>query len=152
MQIPIGMIITSVMHINESKAQLFGFWYYKDLYVPQSQEEKQKVFSDLLFEKCKQLKIIGSLAQISDILMQADRFQSLDEDANKLFTILIDKLEDSPNTSIAFDDVMNPKGTGLAIDTVCEFDETIDSIRNKIFANTDFIELQLSENWTFFNL
>jgi len=149
MQIPIGMVVTSVKKFSNGKCQLFGFWYYKDFYVPATLSEKKKIFSDLLLSKCKQLKVTGSFEQIGHLLLQADRFQSADEEATRLFVILINKLNDATSTSIAFDDVMTPQGTGLTLDTICEFDETVETIRAKIFAETDFIELEISSSWSF---
>ena len=64
--------------------QLFGFWYYKDYYVPVTVAEKKKIFSDLLFSKCNQLKVTGSFEQIGHLLLQADRFQSANEEATRL--------------------------------------------------------------------
>lgn len=143
------MVVTAVDKFSNGKCQLFGFWYYKDFYVPVTVSEKKRIFSDLLLNKCKQLKVKGSFEQIGHLLLQADRFQSADEEATRLFLLLITKLDDSTSTSIAFDDVMTPQGTGLSLDTVCDFDETVETIRAKIFAETDFIELEISPNWTF---
>ncbi len=151
MQIPIGMVVTSVEKLSNGKCQLFGFWYYKDFYVPINLHEKKKIFSDLLFDKCKQLQITGSFEQIGYLLLQADRFKSADEEATRLFVTLITKIDDATSISIAFDDVMTPQGTGLSLDTICEFDETVETIRAKIFSETDFIELEIAASWSFFN-
>lgn len=152
MQIPIGMVVTSVEKFSNDKCQIFGFWYYKDLYVPATEAEKKRIFSDLIHNKCKQLKITGSLEQIGHMLLQSDRFQSADKNATRMYVTLMNKLEDEASISISFDDVMTPQGTGLSIDTVCEFDETVETIRAKIFAETDFIELEISNNWSLLNL
>ena len=56
MQIPIGMVVTSVDKFSNGKCQLFGFWYYKDFFVSKDIGGRKRRVGEterMKNEKCK---------------------------------------------------------------------------------------------------
>lgn len=153
MQIPIGMVITSLNCITiNSQYEISGLWYYKSLQVPSSLAEKKAMLSDLLLGKCKQLKILGNFDQISQLVMQGDRFEDaeINDDTKNFYVTLMNRLEDCVGLGIALDSIWSPQGTGIAIDTICEFNITLDALRELINSDSDFISLTIKSDWDYF--
>jgi len=149
MKVPLGMLITSATFINESQSEIFGFWYYAEMYVPSSIDEKKRLFHDLMTGRSVQLMVRGSFQQVSELLLQTDTFDGTNDKQIKHYTSLLKALRENPGRSVSFDDIMSPRGSGLSLDTVCEFDETIESIKSKIAAKKDEIILAISPGWSF---
>lgn len=153
MQIPIGMVVTSLNCITiNSQYEISGLWYYKSLQVPSSLAEKKAILSDLLLGKCKQLKILGNFDQISQLVMQGDRFEDAEtnDDTNEFYVKLMNRLEECAGLGIALDSIGSPQGTGITIDTICEFDITLDKLRELINSDSDFITLNINRDWDYF--
>lgn len=165
MQLPIGILIYWVKKFDENQASLTGMWYYKELYVPSTVEEKKKCVSDLKDKRCTAISILGTWDQIQDILIQGDLFMDLYIDAENeismedLFTDavknkfapfykLINDIEDTPkDKAYLFDDVNNVKGTALTVDTEIEVDETMEYILEYLRKGKS-VAVNISKSWT----
>lgn len=149
MQLPIGILIYWVKRFEENHAVISGMWYYKEMYVPSTIEEKKKSISDLKEKRCTGLNIHGKFDQIKDVLSRGDRFiEAGNRELSQFFSLLAD-IEDLPEEkAYLFDDVYNVKGTALMVDTVVEVDETMENIQESLRKGKMMI-VNISENWSF---
>ena len=148
MKLPVGMLIYWAHRFSDEHATLSGMWYYKEIYVPFTLEEKKQSINDLKNKRCIVLNISGTFNQILDILMQGDNIQddgilNLDQ-----FNKLQDELINSKDKPIIFDDIYNVKGTSLSIDTSIEVDTDIEEIRANVKAGKPN-HVFISEDWSF---
>ena len=66
--IVIGMLAAYACFSKDEHSELFGFWYFKEMGLPSTKDEKQSFFHDLMTERCCQLSLKGSLEQIWEII------------------------------------------------------------------------------------
>lgn len=97
MKLPIGMLIYWAHRFDEDYALISGMWYYKEMHVPSSKEEKMNSLSDLKSRRCTVLKLTGTFSQIKDILSQADRFRFAGTYEISQFSQLVDGIGSSPS-------------------------------------------------------
>lgn len=149
MELPVGMLIYWVRLIEEDNAMLMGMWYYMEMYVPSTIEEKKHSSLDLKEKRCMALILTGTFDQIMDLLAQCDRFRDGGPNEIDQYSQLHNELRKLPKDKpYLFDDIYNLKGTSLILDTVVEVEETIDDIKEAlktgkaVFAN-------ISKNWSF---
>jgi len=126
---------------------ILGLWHYKDYYLPYSREEKLELANDIKNNKCVILYVTGSLTQISDLLMQSDKYRNAGITELNGFNELIDKLKKlTPTKQIFFDDINNLKGTTFSIDTLCDIVNTMDDIQNQL--KTKKVMIEISKDWS----
>lgn len=149
MELPVGMLIYWAHRFEEDHAIISGMWYYQEMYVPSTVEEKKQSIVDLKAKRYTVLNIHGTFDQISDLLVQCDRFQKGGDFEIEQFVKLKTELINSPeNKASIFDEIQNIKGTSLMIDTVVEVEETIEDIQAQL--NTgNALTVNISENWSF---
>jgi len=87
MQLPIGILIYWVYRYQENHAVISGMWYYKEVYVPSTVEEKKKSILDLKEKRCTVINIHGKFDQITDILSQGDQFIVASD--HEIFSLMI---------------------------------------------------------------
>lgn len=149
MQLPIGILIYWTKRFDENHAVILALWYYKEMYVPSTIEEKKKSILDLKENRCTALSIEGRYDQITDILSRGDRFINAgDRELSRYFGLLADIEELTENKSYLFDDVYNVKGTALMVDSMIEIDETMEDIKYAI-KKRKTVHVTISENWSF---
>lgn len=149
MQLPIGILIYWVKRFEENHAVISGMWYYEEMYVPSTIEEKKKSVSDLKEKRCTMINIQGKFDQIKDILSQGDRFITAGNSELSQFNGLLADIENLPEEkAYLFDDVYNIKGTALMVDTVVEVDNTMENIQ-KYLRKGKVVDVYISENWSF---
>lgn len=149
MQLPIGLLIYWTKRFDENHAVISGMWYYKEMYVPSTVEEKKKSLLDLKEKRCTILNIAGKYDQIKDILSCGDRFINAgNRELSAFFSLLADIEELPEDKSYLFDDVYNVKGTALMVDTLVEVDETMDKIMEYL-RQGKAVEVHISKNWSF---
>lgn len=147
MRVPLGMLVTSAKYIEDDTAEMFGFWYYKEMHVPSTVEEKKKLFWDLLNGRCVPLRVKGTFQQILDLIMQSDKYSKAEEEEVRQFKILADGMETNAGKRIAFENLVRFEGTSLSLDADCEVNVTIESIRERIYHDRRTVELKISVNW-----
>lgn len=150
MKLPIGMLIYWAHRFSDEHATISGMWYYKEIYVPSTLEEKKQSINDLKNKRCTVLNISGTFYQILDILMQADNIQNDGILNIDQFTKLKAELINSTDNPIVFDDIYNVKGMALSIDTNIEVDTNIDELRSNVKAGKP-IHVFISEDWSINN-
>ena len=147
MQLPIGIIAYWANRLEEDHAVISGMWYFQEMYVPSTKEEKLQSIADLKAKRCTVINIHGSFNQIVDLLSQGDRYINAQTHELKEFDSLIKKIEVPSNKAFLFDDVYHPKGTALTIDTAIEVEETMDEVH----ANISFlkpVDIYISKDWS----
>jgi len=147
MRLSIGIIIYWASRYEEDHAVISGMWYFQEMFVPSTKEEKIKSLEDLNDKRCTVLNIHGKFNQIVDILSLGDRFIAAGENEMIVFDKLINEIKEISIKAHFFDDVYHPKGTALTIDTFIEVDETMDEIREKISKWTP-VDVTISESWS----
>ena len=149
MELPVGMLIYWASRFEDDQAVISGMWYYKEMYVPSTVEEKKQSVSDLKARRCTALNIHGTFDQILDLLMQSDRYQKMEETEIQQFNKLKEELLNPPdNKASIFDEVYSLKGTALMIDTIVDVDDKIEDIKAQLNAGK-IITVYISENWSF---
>ena len=149
MELPIGLLIYWTTKLDENHSMLSGMWYYKEMYVPTSLDEKKNSILDLKKKRCTVLNIHGTYGQILDILSQGDRFKGASNFQISQLNDLIEKLNNSPvNKAYLFDDIYNINGTSLMVDTIIEVEESMDNINN-FLQNGKVVDVNISENWSY---
>lgn len=144
------MLIYWAHRFSEEHTTVSGMWYYKEIYVPFTTEEKKQSIFDLKNKRCTVINISGTFDQILAILMQADTMQTnslLDVDQ---FNKLRDKMVNSTDKPIIFDDIYNVKGTSLSIDTSIDVDTNIEELRSNVKAGKS-IHIFITEDWSLNN-
>ena len=132
--------------------EIFGFWYYKELGLPATKEERKSFFGDLMAERCCQVSIKGTSQQIEEIISLA--FAGLPEsignekETQKTIVSIFDFLRENSNALHQFDDLMNPKGATLPLDVTIRVDEDFDSLKKKILSKPDVVQLRLDKDWS----
>ena len=148
MELPVGMLIYWASRFEDDQAVISGMWYYKEMYVPSTVEEKKQSVSDLKAKRCTVLNIHGTFDQILDLLMQSDRYQKMEETEIQQFNKLKEELLNPPdNKAPIFDEVYSLKGTSLTLDTVVDVDETIEDIKAQ-HKTGKALAVYISENWS----
>lgn len=148
MTIPLGAIIISACYLDEENTSLQAVWYYRDLYVATTQEEKKMIGSDIVSGRAVLLSLSGSAFQILNIIWQSDGFMyggNLNEEKARL---LASGLEANAGKTISFDNVISPQGTGLAIDLICDITDSMETLQDKINNHRDTVKLTLSTEWS----
>jgi hypothetical protein len=149
MQLPIGILIYWTKRIDENNSVISALWYYKELYVPSTIEEKKKSLHDLKEKRCTALSIHGKYEQIKDILSQGDRFiKAGNRELSEYFSLLADIEELPKDKTYLFDDVYHIKGTALMVDSMIEIDENMEYIQDAL-KNGKGVHVTISENWSF---
>ena len=149
MQLPIGMLIYWVNKFEENHGVISGIWYYKELYVPSTVEEKKKSISDLKEKRCSIINIHGKFNQIINILSQGDLFMDAGENEISQLNNLINNIENSSkNQAYLFDEIFNAKGTALMVDTVIDVDETKENIQENL-RKGKVVDVNISKKWSF---
>lgn len=142
------MLVFWAKRFDENFAVINGAWYFKELYVPATLEDKLKVAEDLKQKRCTVISITGRYDQILDLLMQTDKFNrdsAIDDEGFKM--LQNELLKDSDKAHI-FEDVYNLAGNSLLLDTVVEIDETMDEVLSAIKSNKA-VMVKISEGWSF---
>lgn len=149
MQLPIGILIYWTARLDENHAIISAMWYYKEMYVPSTVEEKKKSISDLKAKRCTVLNIHGKYSQITDILSQGDRFIAVGNRELSQFYSLLAAIEELPeDKTYLFDDVHNVKGTALMVDSMIDIDESMEDIQYAI-KNGKAVYVTITEDWSF---
>jgi hypothetical protein len=147
MNLPIGMLIYWAHRFSEEHATVSGMWYYKEIFVPSTIDEKRHSVIDLKNRRCTVINISGTFNQILEILMQADSIQ-IDGLFNvEEFIRLKDQRLNSTEKPIIFDDVYKVRGTS-SIDTNIEVDTDIEELRSNVKAGKAS-HIFLTEDWSF---
>ena len=151
MKLPVGMLIYWAHRFQEDHAVISGMWYYQEMYVPSTIEEKKQSILDLKTKKCTALNINGTFEQILDLLMQTDRFHKGGDFEIKQFASLKNELLNAPeNKACLFDEINNLKGTSLLLDTAFDIDETMEDIMAKL-KSEKVVNVYISRNWSYAN-
>ena len=151
-QVPIGMLVTSIKNHGNDLFEIFGFWYYKELGLPATKQEKKGFFGDLMTERCCQVSIKGSSRQVEEIISFAyvnfpESAGEEKETQNKIIS-MFNFLRNTPNGFYPFDDLMDPKGTALPLDITVRVDEDFNSLKKKILSKPDVVELRIEREWS----
>jgi len=152
MKLSIGLLIYWVHRFEEDHAIISGLWYYKEMYVPLSREEKINSISDLKSKRCTVLNVTGTFSQIKDILSQADKFRNAGTYEISQFSKQVDEISNSPSDkAYTFDNIYEIKGTSLSIDTMVDVDETMEEVMAEIKQGKP-VGVNISENWSLSNV
>ena len=151
MKLPIGLLVYWVHRVDEDSAIMLSIWYYKEMYVPQSIEEKKHSIVDLKEKRCTVLNVSGSYDQIMDLIIQGDKFFNGETVEIEKFEEFETALNNSPKEKpFLFDNIYKIEGSALILDTIVEIDEDMDDIRAQIASGKTVI-VNISESWSFEN-
>lgn len=151
MQLPVGMLIFWIKRFNDDQVLIAGLWYYRNISVPSSVEDKKKSVQDLMNNQCcTLLKIHGTFQQTIDLISHSDKFTHAGPDEVSELQKLIDEI--IINTAVEevylFDDIHNLKGTLLMIDTVLDVDQSLEEILAEIKEGNG-VDVNISKTWSF---
>ena len=150
MQLPIGILVYWTSRFEEDHAFISAMWYFQEMFVPSTKEEKTQSIQDLRDKRCTVINIHGTFKQIVELLSQGDRFINANVGDLKEFDDLIKEIEVPSIKAYLFDDVYHPKGTALTIDTVIDVEETMDEIRSNI-NKWKPVDVTIDKNWSWSN-
>lgn len=149
MEFPVGMLIYWVRLLEKDSAMLMGLWYYKEMYVHSSVEEKKHSSLDLKEKRCTALILTGKFDQIMDLLAQSDRFHHGGPYEIDQYNKLRKAFSETPmDKAYIFDDIYHLKGTSLMLDTVVEVEETIEDIMAEVNKGKA-VSVTISRDWSF---
>ncbi len=148
MQLPVGILIYWIARYDENQAALSGIWYYQEMGLPDSVEEKKQSLNHLKTGRSTTLTIHGQFDQLLDLLGFTDRFLAAGPSQIDQYRLLRDQLSAYPlQKTWLFDDIQNLKGSSLALDTVIRVEETIEEIKTQLKAGKG-VSVNLPENWS----
>ena len=142
-----GMLIYWAHRISGEESFIVGMWYYSEIHVPSTIDEKMQSSNDLKKRRCLLVSIAGSFSQICDLLSQTDRFQNGTEADIEQFVTLTEQINSS-SKAILFDDIQNLKGTSLALDTVITVEETLTEVQEQTHSAKQMITLRIAKDWS----
>lgn len=151
-RVPIGMLIASIKNVGNEALEIFGFWYYKEVGLPIKKDERKIFLSDLMSERCCQVRITGSNNQIEEIISFA--YSAFNQDVKneeaiqKEIVSIFNFLKSTPDAAYIFDDLMEPKGTSLPANIIVMVNEDYSSLKKKIQAKPDVVNLKLDKDWS----
>ncbi len=149
MKLPIGMLIYWAHRHQEDHAVISGMWYYQEIYVPSTIEQKKNSVSDLKRKRCTLINIHGKFDQIADVISRGNSFIEAGSDEIEQFNQLIKDIENAPsNKAYLFDDINDIKGTALMVDTIIEVDESMEEIQEYLRKGKP-VDVNISEDWSF---
>ena len=151
-QVPVGMLVTHLANRANEVFEIFGFWYYKELGLPATKEERKGFFGDLMTERCCQVSIKGTSQQVEEIISFAyaglpESFEKEKETQKKIIS-MFKFLRDTSDALYVFDDLADPKGTSLPLDITVRVDEDFTTLKKKILSKPDVVELRLEKKWS----
>jgi hypothetical protein len=152
MKLPLGMLTYWVHRFEENHAIISGMWYFKEMHVPSSRDEKINSISDLKSKRCTVLNITGTFSQIKDILSRADRFINAGTNEILQFNKLVeDLINTAGGNAYLFDNIHEITGTSLSIDMSVEVDESMEEIMNEIKKGKP-VSVTISADWSLSNV
>jgi len=146
-QVPIGMLITEVTFLPDGSAELFGVWYYKEKTIPETREERRLLNLDLAVGRCCKLRLVGSAAQVEDILLSADWNPSQKDIWIRCPKELVEQCRNHPAIPIELDRLDKPKGIAIPMNIVVRVKEDLDSILRKLHSGRKEISLEIAADW-----
>lgn len=142
--LPIGMLAMYARFAKASKSELFGFWYFGEMGIPSTKNEKKSFHNDLMAGRCCQLSLKGSLDQIWEIVSLTAQGQSFLPPYARLQEALT---KHSP-ISVTFDDLVEAEGTSLEMNISPRLTESMESILAKFNSSRNVIELEIEHEWS----
>lgn len=149
MQLPVGMLIYKAQRFSQTEAMVMGLWYYKEIFVPSTIEDKKKSGEDLKRKRCTVLLLRGTFEQICEIIMQSDRYIGGSGSQIHSYAAMIEKLEETLYEPVMFDEITTIRGTSLSVDIEVEVEDGIESVRTQINAWKP-VAIDISPGWSFF--
>ena len=150
MKLPIGMLVYWANRFDDSHSVIVGLWYYKEIYVPNSIEEKKQSVLDLKEKRCTLITVHGKYDQILDLLMQSAHLERDGVLYVSKYKKFEKQLSDTGNKAYLFDDVYNVKGTSLTLDILVDVDNSFEDIMSTIKKGKG-VDVFISENWSFYD-
>ncbi len=147
MKLPIGILVYAIQKINSDDFCISAIWYYSEMDVPSTIEDKKRSVIDLKEKRCVVILILGSFDQIIDILSQGDSFFNGEIHEVNKFKEVINQIEMISSKAYLFDDVYHPKGTSLMIDTVIDVNESMDEVMQDLNASKG-VTVTLNKDWS----
>lgn len=148
MNLPIGILIFWVKRHKENQGIISGLWYYKEIGVPMSTEEKKSAIGDLKTGRCTLITILGRYEQILDIILQGDRYEATGKRELAAYQQFLDEFEALPEDKLYFfEDAQQIKGTSLLVDTVIEVEESMEEVKFKLKEGKG-VYVSISESWS----
>jgi hypothetical protein len=143
-ELVIGMIAAYACFSENGQSELFGFWYYKEMGLPASREEKRAFFHDLMIGRCCQLSLKGSIDQIRHILELSE------EGVREMpsYSELHEGLTLHGAIRVTFDDLAAPEGTSLELNIPVRVTDTTETVIQKVKSCRDVVELELEPGWS----
>ena len=132
MELPIGMLIFKAQRFSDSEASITGIWYFKEMYVPQTKEEKILSIEDLKRKRCTVLTLKGTFDQVCEIIMRSDAYQDGNEREIDAYAEILNHLIDSIESPVVFDEIFAIKGTSLSLDITVSVEDTMPEIMEKL--------------------
>jgi hypothetical protein len=145
---PIGMLAAYVRFSKYEQSELFGFWYFQEMGLPSTRDEKLAFFHDLMTERCCQLRLKGSLEQIWEII------EVFGQAGGKVpqYPELLDAVKQHGAIRVTFDDLAEAKGTSLELNTLVKVTEPMESVVAKVKNRRDVVELEIEPGWSLLNV
>src|SRR4051794_34702199 len=113
MYLPIGLLIYKAQRFSDDEAMVMGIWYFREIFVPYTKEDKKKSGEDLKRKRCTVLSLTGTFDQICEIIMQSDKFIGGGESEIKDYGKVVEKLIEAPDEPVMFDEIFAIRGTSL---------------------------------------
>lgn len=142
--VPIGMLAAYACFSKDEKSELFGFWYFQEMGLPSTRDEKRAFFHDLMTERCCQLSLKGSLEQIWEIIEVSG------QTGGKVphYPELLEAVKQHGAIRVTFDDLAEAKGTSLELNTLVRVTEPMESVVAKVKNRRDVVELKIEPGWS----
>jgi len=141
------MLITEVTFLPDGSAELFGVWYYKEKTIPETREERRLLNLDLAVGRCCKLRLVGSAAQVEDILLSADWNPSQKDIWIRCPKELVEQCRNHPAIPIELDRLDKPKGIAISMNLLVRLKEDKISIFRKLQSGEDEITLDIAPDW-----
>ena len=141
-ELTIGMLITYANFSND-KSEIFGFWYFKEMGLPATRDDKRAFFHDLMTDRCCQLSLKGNQSQIRQLI------EVMGEAAHKLPSdyLLQEGISQYGSIRVTFDDLGEPQGTSLAVNLPVRVTDPFETVIQKVKNRGDVVELNLESDW-----
>jgi len=145
--VPIGMLAAYARFSRHEQSELFGFWYFQEMGLPSTREDKRAFFHDLMAGRCCQLNLKGSMDQILEII------EASGQGGGKMppYSSLVDALKQHSTISVTFDDLMEAKGTSLELNLFVRLTEPMESVVAKVNNRRDVVDLEIEPGWSILN-
>jgi hypothetical protein len=141
------MLITEVTFLPDGSAELFGVWYYKEKTIPETREERRLLNLDLAVGRCCKLRLVGSAAQVEDILLSADWNPSRKDIWIRGPKELMEQCRKHPAFPIEIDRADKPKGIAIPLNIVIRAMEDLNSLLQRLRSDSNEITLTIAPDW-----